>query len=86
MEFNKDKWMKDGLIVNMPRKQEEKYKLFVYLSKICFEEKKYTEKEINEILKRHYKDHCYLRRYMVDFRILKRTDDGSEYWFENSID
>ncbi|MCI5997321.1 MAG: DUF2087 domain-containing protein [Peptoniphilaceae bacterium] len=81
MEFNKDKWIKDGVIANMPKKQQDKYKLFVYLASDCFEERKYTEKEINEILKRYYGDFCYLRRYMVDFKILKRTDDGKEYRF-----
>ena len=50
MEFNKDKWIKDGMIVNMPKKQKDKYELFVYLASICFDERKYTEKEINEIL------------------------------------
>ena len=48
MEFNKDKWIKDGKIVNMPKKQKDKYELFVYLASICFDERKYKEKEINE--------------------------------------
>lgn len=85
MEFNKDKWIKDGKILNMPKKQKDKYELFAYLVSICFDERKYTEKEINEILKKYYADYCYLRRSMVDFRLLKRTDDGSEYFFDKSV-
>ncbi len=85
MEFNKDKWIKDGMIVNIPKKQKDKYELFAYLASICFDERKYTEKEINEILKKYYTDYCYLRRSMVDFRLLKRTDDGSEYFFDKSV-
>ncbi|WP_313960995.1 DUF2087 domain-containing protein [uncultured Parvimonas sp.] len=85
MEFNKDKWIKDGMIVNIPKKQKDKYELFAYLASICFDERKYTEKEINEILKKYYADYCYLRRSMVDFRLLKRTDDGSEYFFDKSV-
>ena len=85
MEFNKDKWIKDGVIVNMPKKQKDKYELFAYLASICFDERKYKEKEINEILKKYYADFCYLRRYMVDFGFLKRTDDGSEYFFDKSV-
>ena len=41
MEFNKDKWIKDGKILNMPKKQKDKYELFVYLASICFDERKY---------------------------------------------
>ena len=85
MEFNKDKWIKDGKILNMPKKQRDKYELFVYLASICFDDRKYKEKEINEILKKYYADFCYLRRYMVDFKLLKRTDDGSEYFFDKSV-
>ena len=85
MEFNKYKWIKDGMIVNMPKKQKDKYELFVDLASIGCEERKYTEKEINEILKKYYADYCYLRRLMVDFRLLKRTDDGREYFFDKSV-
>lgn len=85
MEFNNDKWIKDRMIVNMPKKQKDKYELFVYEASICFDERKYKEKEINEILKKYYADYFYLRRYMVDFKLLKRTDDGSEYFFDKSV-
>ncbi len=85
MEFNKDKWIKDGMIVNIPKKQRDKYELFAYLASTCFDERKYTEKEINEILKKYYADYCYLRRSMVDYKLLKRTDDGSEYFFDKSV-
>ena len=36
-------------------------------------------------LKKYYTDYCYLRRSMVDFKLLKRTDDGSEYFFDKSV-
>ncbi|WP_248110789.1 DUF2087 domain-containing protein [Parvimonas micra] len=26
-----------------------------------------------------------MRRYMVDFKLLKRTDDGREYFFDKSV-
>lgn len=73
------------MIVNIPKKQRDKYELFVYLASTCFDEIKYTEKEINEILKKYYADYCYLRRSMVDYKLLKRTDDGSEYFFDKSV-
>jgi hypothetical protein len=40
-----------------------------------------TEKEINEILKAGnlFGDHAVLRRYLVDYRMVARTRDGSVY-------
>jgi DNA-binding transcriptional ArsR family regulator len=41
---------------------------------------RYREREINEILSRHYADSNTLRRLLVDAHLLQRTTDGREYW------
>jgi hypothetical protein len=41
---------------------------------------KYTEREINDLLKTLFVDHVFARRMMVEHRILDRTATGSEYW------
>ena len=40
----------------------------------------YTEKQVNEILKRFHEDYARLRRYLVDFKLMARQGGGGEYW------
>ena len=44
--------------------------------------KKYTEKEVNEILKPIYADFATIRRELVDEGLLGRKSDCSEYWLK----
>ena len=43
-------------------------------------ERKYTEREINELLMSLFEDHVFARRMMIEYGILDRTANGSEYW------
>ena len=43
------------------------------------ENKKYSEAEVNEILKPVYDDFVLLRRYLIDYKFLMREKDGSSY-------
>ncbi|MFS0864476.1 DUF2087 domain-containing protein [Fredinandcohnia sp. 179-A 10B2 NHS] len=40
----------------------------------------YTEKEVNEILKKIYIDYATVRRELIEFRFLERSDYCKEYW------
>ena len=42
--------------------------------------KKYTEKEVNQILKPIYDDYIAIRRYLIMYGFMERTKDGSIYW------
>ena len=44
----------------------------------------YSEKEVNEILEPIAEDHVLLRRCLVDFGLLRRLPDGSQYWRTDS--
>ncbi len=80
MQNNINKWIKDGKIFTIPKKQTMEKELFEYIAMIEFDIKKnYTEKEVNKKLYKYYDDYVLLRRYMVDFGILDRTDNGSCY-------
>lgn len=48
------------------------------------ENRKYTEKEINEIIRLNiaFQDIELIRREMYQYRFLGRLKDGSEYWVE----
>jgi hypothetical protein len=66
---------------NFPKKQKQKFLCLLWIKDLFDFDKTYSEKEVNEILKEVYLDYVTLRRYMIDFSILKRTKDGKEYWF-----
>jgi hypothetical protein len=40
---------------------------------------KYTEKEVNDILKPIYHDKSSIRRYLIEYGFMDRTSDGREY-------
>lgn len=42
--------------------------------------KKYTEKEINQIIKPIYDDYVLIRRYLIMYGFMERTKDGASYW------
>lgn len=42
--------------------------------------KNYTEKEVNAILKPIYDDYVLLRRQLIEYGFMERTQDGSSYW------
>lgn len=43
---------------------------------------RYTEKQVNEVLKEIFDDYVTLRRYLIEYGFLKREKDGSAYWKE----
>ena len=42
--------------------------------------KMYSEAEINEVLKNVFDDYIMIRRSLIEFSLLNRTNDGSNYW------
>lgn len=63
---------------------KEKKKIII-LKKICeqFERsKRYGEKEVNIILKDIYEDYVLLRRYLIEYGFMDRTNDCKEYWLK----
>jgi len=62
----------------------EKHKLVILreISKRFDSSRKYTEKEVNEILKTAHEDFVTLRRYMIEYGFMDREADGSRYWLK----
>lgn len=70
----------NGALKSYPAKEKKK---IIILSEICknFSKGKiYSEKEINRILKRIYVDYVTIRRALVEYGFIDRTNDGSRYW------
>ena len=42
--------------------------------------RRYTEKEVNQILGDIHEDYATLRRYLIEYGFLERTQDCGEYW------
>jgi len=68
------------LIKGFPAK--EKRKIIIMQKLICdFEiNRKYTEKEVNDILKQYYDDYASVRRCMIQYGFLDRNGEGTSYW------
>lgn len=71
-----------GQVQRYPNKLSAQKLIIEYLAPKFEMGKKYTEKEVNELLNRWhtYQDPARLRRDLVDYEFLQRTADGSKYW------
>lgn len=61
--------------------QEKKYIVLVRYALQAFEPgKRYTEKQVNEILQRFNNDTASLRRAMIEYHFMERESGGTAYW------
>ena len=69
-------------IIRWPKKPSDKETVISFLSAKFKFDKKYSEKEINEIINEFhtFNDIALLRRELISRRYLSRTDNGSKYW------
>jgi len=72
----------DGSIKQFPAKQKGKIIILGEIVNKFSAEIHYSEVEINTILKIIYHDYPYIRRLLVEYGFLERTDSGSEYWIK----
>ncbi|MFB9328366.1 DUF2087 domain-containing protein [Paenibacillus aurantiacus] len=73
----------DGPLESFPRKEKKKIAILRHLSSKFEAGRRYSEKEINERLKPFWdEDYVTLRRYLIEYGYLDRTDDGSSYWLK----
>ena len=65
-------------IHRMPKKQEPR-KSILALAAAQLPDRDLSEQEVNAILKPISDDFVELRRYLVDYKLLNRSRDGSRY-------
>ena len=70
----------EGMITDFPTKEKRKIVILMQLVKRFEPEKRYTEKEVNTILKTAWHDFVTLRRYLIEYGFMDRVRDGSAYW------
>lgn len=70
----------DGPLDLFPLKEKKRVAILSHLMDYFDASKKYTEKEVNAILKQYYNDYVLLRRCLIEYGFMDRTQDGSSYW------
>ena len=71
---------KDGRIKAFPSQEKKLNILLRHVIKDFDPGKHYTEKEVNAILSNYNQDVAFLRRSLVEARLMGRQANGSEYW------
>lgn len=74
----------NGGIDTIPSKEKKKIIILQHLMDRFEPGKHYIEKEINEILKQVNIDHVSLRRYLIEYGFMERSDDCSTYWVKEN--
>lgn len=69
-----------GGLVSYPTKEKKKIIVLEEIIKNFSSGKSYTEKEVNRILNRIFDDFATLRRALVEYGFIERTNDGTSYW------
>ncbi|PQP83816.1 transcriptional regulator [Paenibacillus sp. PCH8] len=70
----------DGSLTTFHMQQKHKYIVLTEIVKRFDPKRKYTEKQVNTLLKEVYDDYVEIRRYLIDYGLLEREPDGSQYW------
>ncbi|WP_294343376.1 DUF2087 domain-containing protein [uncultured Clostridium sp.] len=70
----------NGALKSYPAKEKKKVIVLAEIVKNFTTGKKYSEKEINRILKRVHEDYVTIRRAMIEYGFLERSNDCSNYW------
>lgn len=63
-------------------KEKKKIIILRRISEEFERDKKYNEAEVNAVLKEIYEDYATLRRYMIEYGFMDRTNDCKEYWLK----
>ncbi|MBC8062998.1 MAG: DUF2087 domain-containing protein [Clostridiaceae bacterium] len=67
---------------SFPTKEKRKIVVLRKISTLFEADKKYTEIQINNILKPIYSDVATIRRYLIEYGFMERTKDCKEYWLK----
>lgn len=78
----KDYLRKDGGLKTIPAQRKKLDAVLRYVAKAFKSGKRYSEKQVNEILKNYHADTASLRRELVGSGIMKREGGGGDYWRE----
>ena len=67
---------------SFPTKEKRKIVVLRRISTLFEPNKKYSEIQMNTILKQVYADFATIRRYLIEYGFMERTKDCKEYWLK----
>lgn len=67
-------------LITFPAREKKKIVVLKKIAEQFDHGRKYKEKELNQILKDIYDDYPTIRRYLIEYGFMDRTEDCSEYW------
>ncbi|MCY6960102.1 DUF2087 domain-containing protein [Clostridium brassicae] len=70
----------EGALKSYPSKAKKKIIILEEIVKNFSKGKTYSEKEINRVLKRIYEDYATIRRELIEYGFIERTNDCNSYW------
>jgi len=70
----------EGRIIAFPSQLKKYQVLLRYVVKAFEQGKRYSEKQVNDILSRFHEDTADLRRGLVEFKLMDREGGGGAYW------
>jgi predicted transcriptional regulator len=76
----RDYTRKDGSLKTLPAQRKKLEAVLRYIVKAFEPDERYSEKQVNEALKRYHDDTATLRRELVGFGLMQREGGGGEYW------
>ncbi len=75
-----------GRVKALPAQRKKLEAILRYVVKAFEPGRRYTEKQVNELLSRYHPDTATLRRELVDYKMLLRQGGGGEYWLPGQPD
>ena len=70
----------DGQLKTIPSQRKKLDVILRHVGRAFKPDVKYSESEVNQILKDYHADTASLRRELIGIGLLKRSTDGREYW------
>ena len=74
---------KDGSLKTIPAQRKKLDAVLRYVVKAFKPGKRYSEKQVNDVLKTFHADTASLRRELVGAKLMRREGGGGEYWRED---
>ncbi|WP_243297993.1 DUF2087 domain-containing protein [Bacillus litorisediminis] len=70
----------DGPLDSFPSKEKRKIIVLQQILNRFDINKKYTEREVNEVIKTAYPDFATIRRYFIEYGFMERNKECTQYW------
>ncbi len=72
----------EGPLIKFPPKEKQRLVVLREIAQLFKNDQIYTEKEMNQMLETVYHDYVMIRRYLIEYGLLDRKLDGSQYWLK----